>query len=204
MKPLNRSFYARKPTEVARNLIGKRLIRQLRDGSILGGIIVETEAYGGRSDPASHAFTGITRRNQVMFGEAGHAYVYFTYGFHHCLNFVTGKKGIASAVLVRALQPTIGLQDMEKFRAKTNLIELTNGPGKVCQALNIDKTLNGCDATDPRSPVRVYDRDSTSISVNTSPRVGITKGVARKWRFFAESSEYVSKVPKGFNRGRES
>lgn len=204
MKPLNRSFYARKPTYVAKSLIGKQLIRELPSGKTLGGIIVETEAYGGRSDPASHAFRGITRRNQVMFGEAGHAYVYFTYGFHHCLNFVTGKKGTASAVLIRAIEPTIGLEFMEELRGKTDHRELTNGPGKLCQALKIDRTLNGCCVTDSKSLVRVYDRDSSLFSVKTSFRVGITKGVARKWRFFADSNEHVSKVPRGFNLERES
>lgn len=204
MKPLNRSFYAKKPTEVARNLIGKHLIRQLPSGRILGGIIVETEAYGGRRDPASHAFRGMTPRNHVMFGEAGHTYVYFTYGFHHCLNFVTGKKGIASAVLIRAIEPTIGLEYMEEIRGNMNHRELTNGPGKLCQALSIDRTLNGCDVTDSKSPVKVYEGDSSLVTVNASFRVGITKGVTRKWRFFAESNEFVSKIPRGFSRERES
>lgn len=196
LNPLSRSFYAREPTYVAKSLIGKYLLRKLRDGTELGGVIVETEAYGGHKDPASHAYKGRTRRNEVMFGEAGHAYVYFTYGFHHCLNFVTGKKGIASAVLIRALEPVSGIQIMQKFRGKAELTDLASGPGKLCQALNIDRALNGCDITNSKSPIRVIDRNLRIPRIRRSIRIGIRTGTERKWRFFAESSRYVSKFPK--------
>ena len=96
----------------------------------LEGVIVETEAYGGSRDPASHAYRGKTRRNEVMFGEAGHAYVYFTYGFHHCLNFVTGKNGVASAVLIRAIEPIRGIEIMESLRKNSIQTELASGPAK--------------------------------------------------------------------------
>src|SRR5487761_1007342 len=137
-KILARSFYSRSPIIVAKELIGKSLVRILENGQKMEGIIVETEAYGGSRDPASHAYRGITPRNEVMFGEAGHAYVYFTYGFHNCLNFVTGKKGIATAVLIRAIEPTKGIEIMSRFRETAILNQIASGPGKLCQALAID------------------------------------------------------------------
>lgn len=194
-KVLDRSFYARSPVVVAKGLIGKLLVRRLDDGTLLKGIIVETEAYGGAQDPASHAYHGITRRNQVMFGEAGHAYVYFTYGFHHCLNFVTGKKGIASAVLIRALEPTKGFRKMQRLRKTTDAFDLASGPGKLCQALSINLKLNGIDVTAADSPICVNET-SSKVNVKSSTRIGITSGTEKRWRFFEEGNKNLSKLGK--------
>lgn len=194
MRVLNREFYARTPTVVARDLIGKKLVRRFADETKLEGIIVETEAYGGEDDPASHAFIGKTKRNEVMFGEAGHAYVYFTYGFHNCLNFVSGKSGSASAVLIRAVEPTRGLETMMKFREKKKPTELASGPGKLCQAFNIDRSLNGIDITRQGSQIVVLDGEQEKSRVLSSPRVGIKTATERHWRFYREGSPYVSKV----------
>ena len=189
---LTRSFYSRSPVIVANELVGKSLVRRLEDGQKLEGTIVETEAYGGNRDPASHAYRGITTRNKVMFGEAGHAYVYFTYGFHNCLNFVTGKKGVASAVLIRAIEPTTGIEIMSKFRETAILKQIASGPGKLCQALAIDRSLNGIDVTKSKSPIYVLNQ-SRKMLVKASPRIGISVGTERKWRFFAEGNGYLSR-----------
>ena len=191
-KVLGRNFYERSPVIVARQLIGKLLVRQLSDGILLEGLILETEAYAGSRDPASHAYNGMTKRNEVMFGEAGHAYVYFTYGFHHCLNFVTGKKGVASAVLIRALEPLKGIETMRILRNKVAATELTSGPGKLCQALSIDRKLNGIDITTSLSPIRVIDTGRRMVT-RSSTRIGIRSGLEKKWRFYASQNEYVSK-----------
>jgi DNA-3-methyladenine glycosylase len=191
-KVLGRRFYSRKPTLVARDLIGKTLVRRLEGAKELKGIIVETEAYGGSRDPASHAYRGRTSRNEVMFGEAGHAYVYFTYGFHHCLNFVTGNNGVASAVLIRALEPTAGTETMALFRNTNVPAEIASGPGKLCQAMKIDRKLNGIDVTDSKSPIHVLDRNDR-IRVKSSRRIGISGGRERRWRFFATGNENVSR-----------
>ncbi len=154
-------------------------------------MIVEVEAYEGKSDPASHAFRGKTNRNEVMFGEAGHAYVYFTYGFHHCLNFVTGKKGVASAVLIRAVEPTRGIEVMAEFRKTRIPNQIGSGPGKLCKAFSIDRELNGIDITSAKSPIHVLDRNNT-MYVKVSTRIGITVAKERKWRFYADGNENVS------------
>jgi DNA-3-methyladenine glycosylase len=178
---------------VARDLIGKKLVRHFDDGEILSGIIVEDEAYGGARDPASHAYPGRTKRNEVMFGEPGHAYVYFTYGFHYCLNFVTGPNGTASAVLIRAVEPRDGIETMMKFRHKTKLPEIASGPGKICQAFSINSRLNGIDVTSINSAIQVWDSPSTSIQVSSSPRVGISVAKNRMWRFYARGNVHVSR-----------
>jgi DNA-3-methyladenine glycosylase len=198
-RALPRSFYSLRSTLVARDLIGKTIVRRLDNSSYLRGIIVETEAYGGLKDPASHAYGGLTKRNEAMFGEAGYTYVYFTYGFHHCLNIVTGKIGDAQAVLIRAIEPIEGLGSMRKFRGnKISDIDLTSGPGKICQALNIDRSLNKVDVTSSSSPIYLEEmpNDSAKQVINrkiaTSPRIGISSGTENKWRFFDASSKYIS------------
>ena len=193
---LDREFYARQCTVVARDLVGKILVRTLGSGKSLRGIIVETEAYGGLKDPASHAFRGMTPRNKVMFGEPGFSYVYFTYGFHHCLNVVTGKRGNAQAVLIRALEPIAGVATMEKLRgveSKTSLRDLTNGPGKICQALAIDRSLNKIDVT-RNSPIFFADskQNEPARKVICSARIGVKVGTEKLWRFFDPTSIYVS------------
>ena len=160
-----------------------------------GGTIVETEAYGGESDPASHAYRGKTARNAVMFGEAGRAYVYFTYGMHYCLNFVTGKPTgeAAGAVLIRAIEPLLGVEQMRENRGRSDCYDLTNGPAKLCKALSIGLSLNGCDVTDEGSPIFVEKNGGPrAIEIVSSPRVGIKLATERSWRFFARGSLYVS------------
>lgn len=190
---LREKFYSRSPRVVANELIGKRLVRRLDDGSTLEGTIVETEAYGGSSDPASHAFRGMTPRNAVMFGRAGRAYVYFTYGFHNCLNFVTGNEGTASAVLIRAIEPTKWLEKMLEFRKTRMLSNVASGPGKLCQALAIDRKYNGIDVTSRKSPIHLLDT-GLELAVARSTRIGIAVGVEKKWRFYAKSNSYVSRL----------
>jgi DNA-3-methyladenine glycosylase len=178
---------------VAREIIGKTLIRTESNGLVLSGIIVESEAYGGNKDPASHAFRGKTARNEVMFGEAGHAYVYFTYGFHYCLNFVTSSRyGKASAILIRAVEPILGVEEMKARRKKDTITELASGPGKLCQAFLIDRTLNGIDVTRSDSIIRVED-SSAEIKIRISTRIGIKHAADKMWRFYSSTSPHVSK-----------
>ncbi len=202
---LPRSFYDRSPLIVGREIIGKKLIRTFENGKELSGTIVEAEAYGGNRDPASHSFRGKTRRNEVMFGEAGHAYVYFTYGFHYCLNFVTSSKfGKASAILIRAAEPLTGINFMERQRKTTLITQLASGPGKLCQAFGIDKSQNGIDITRTDSAIRVESSD-LNLRVSTSKRIGIRVAIDRRWRFFSTSSPHVSGGPSSKVRGiRES
>jgi DNA-3-methyladenine glycosylase len=171
MNILDRKFYRRDTLQVARTLLGKKLVRQIK-GLELAGMIVETEAYCGEADSACHAHRGKTPRNTVMFGEPGHAYVYFTYGMHYMLNLVTEAKGRPCAVLVRAILPLSGIEEMEVRRRKKGA-ELTNGPAKLCQALSIDKSLNGWDLTRSKE---LWVEDYKKIkaeSIITTPRIGI-------------------------------
>jgi DNA-3-methyladenine glycosylase len=192
MSVFPRSFYARNSVVVAKEIIGKSLVRITDSGSKLEGIIVEVEAYGGSTDPASHAFRGKTRRNEVMFGEPGHAYVYFTYGAHYCLNFVTSPgRSKASAVLIRAIQPIRGISEMAEKRGTTIITQLASGPGKLCQALGIDLRSNGEDLTAPESRIQVLETRS-ELKISKSFRIGITRATEKLWRFYAQSSPFVS------------
>jgi DNA-3-methyladenine glycosylase len=171
MSILDKKFYKCDTLQVARTLLGKKLVRQI-NGLELSGMIVETEAYCGKADSACHAHCGMTQRNAVMFGEPGHAYVYFTYGMHYMLNLVTEAKGRPCAVLVRAIMPLTGIEEMEA-RRKTKGSELTNGPAKLCQALGIDKSLNGWDLT-CRKELWIADyKKFPAKSIITTPRIGI-------------------------------
>ncbi|MBT8251828.1 MAG: DNA-3-methyladenine glycosylase, partial [Nitrosopumilus sp.] len=144
---LPRDFYNKDTVTVARNILGKRIVRKTK-GSIISGIITETEAYRHSDDPASHAFNKKTERNKVMFEEVGHAYVYFTYGMHYCFNVVARQPRIkAGAVLIRAIEPEKGIKKMQKNRGIANLKNLTNGPAKLTQALEITKEHHGIDLT---------------------------------------------------------
>jgi DNA-3-methyladenine glycosylase len=191
MRILPRNFYARPSTLVAKELIGKVLVRNLPQRK-LEGIMVETEAYGGLDDPASHAFRGLTNRNRAMFKEVGHTYVYFTYGFHHCLNFVAKRGEGAGAVLIRAVQPVEGLDFMRKQRGVSEILSLCNGPGKLCQAFAIDGKQNEADVTDGNSSIFVV-RGSRRYAVSKSVRIGIKKGLDKKWRYYARDNRFVSK-----------
>jgi DNA-3-methyladenine glycosylase len=153
------------------------------------------EAYGGSKDPASHAFRGKTNRNAVMFGEPGHAYVYFTYGAHYCLNFVTSPgRSKASAVLIRAIQPTSGINEMAEKRGTSVLTQLASGPGKLCQALGIDLNSNGTDLTSPESRIQVHETRGGVLKIAKSSRIGINRATEKLWRFYAKSSPYVSRT----------
>jgi len=189
-KKLNRKFYNRPTVQVAKELLGKYLVVQ-KDGYNLSGKIVETETYIGFKDPASHAYRGMTPRNMVMFGDPGYAYVYITYGMHHCLNLVTEKKGYPAAVLIRALDPTDGIGLMMKRRERQSLKDLTSGPAKLCQALNVDRKLNGADLYS--DVIYVEDREDEVQKIASSSRIGIKEGKEKRWRFYIKNSEFVSR-----------
>jgi len=193
MKPhiLLRDFYARDTVKVAKDLLGKRLVR-VKGKNRMEGRIVEVEAYRGLEDPASHAFRGPTPRNAPMFGGPGHAYIYFTYGNHYCLNITTQEVGTPGAVLIRAMQPLEGLREMRRLRPKVLDSNLTNGPGKLTKALGIDKSLNEVDMT-KRGELFVTDSDEATFDVAKSARVGISQGRDRLWRFYVAGNSYVSK-----------
>lgn len=188
---LPRAFYARDTVQVAMDLLGKHLVR-IRGRRRLQGRIVEVEAYRGSDDPASHAFRGLTPRNAPMFGEPGHAYVYFTYGNHHCLNITTQAGGKPGAVLIRAIQPTDGLSTMRQLRQNVSDSELTNGPGKLTKALGIDKSLNEVDMT-KRGLLFVTGSEGVKFEIVRSARVGIRQGTDRLWRFYIANNPYVSR-----------
>lgn len=152
--------------------------------------IVETEAYAGESDPGSHAYRGPTRRTEVMFGPAGHVYVYFTYGAHHCVNLVTDHPGSAGAVLLRALEPIEGIEQMERLRPAHRLEDLCNGPGKLCAALGITRSLNGADLEGEE--IWVEDDAYEVGAIGTSTRVGLSQGKEVPHRFFILGSPFVS------------
>lgn len=178
------------PAETAaRRLLGCELVRQL-DGQEVCVRIVEVEAYD-QGDEASHTFKGRTKRNDAMFKSAGHLYVYFTYGMHHCCNVVCGKEGFGSGVLIRAVEPVSGLEIIEKHRGMSG-VNVTNGPGKICQALDIDRTFSGHDLAKP--PVQLIKKPTLPDSqVVAGPRVGISKAVHELRRFYVKDSLYVSK-----------
>jgi DNA-3-methyladenine glycosylase len=191
MTRLTRRFFEAYTPKVARALLGTVLVRVL-DGERLSGIIVETEAYRGARDPASHAYRGRTRRNDVMFGEGGHAYVYFSYGSHWCLNLTTEPAGKAGAVLVRAVEPMEGLKKMLGRRGRDLDEHLTDGPGKLTQALGIDSALNGEDLV---TSDRLFVEEREKVKgIGSSSRIGIRQGVEFRWRFFVKGNRYVSKA----------
>jgi len=194
---LKRSFYTRNVLIVAKELLGKILVK--RSGSIiLSGRIAEVEAYDGSIDQAAHTFRGMTERNKIMFGIGGFLYVYFTYGNHYCSNVVTGKEGSGTAVLIRAIEPVNGLDLMIKNRFGRDLLNekekfnLTSGPGKVCKALGITMEHYGTDLTGNQ----IYILDSTKLKpeeIGVSKRIGIIKSVDLPWRFYIKDNPYVSK-----------
>ncbi len=183
-------FYQGDTLDVAQRLLGSSLVRML-NGKRVSGRIVEVETYLGSEDPASHAYRGMTARNMVMFGEPGHAYVYFTMGMHWCLNVTTERPGKAGAVLIRAIEPREGVKLMLLRRGLRPLEELANGPAKLTEALGIDGNLNGEDMV--RSRKLFLERGTSVRSVGTSSRIGISRGVDRQWRFFVKGSKFVSK-----------
>ena len=179
---LPREFYAQNTVTVAKNLVGKRIIRKIGKEE-LSGIISETEAYKHREDPASHAFRKITDRNQIMFGEVGRAYVYFTYGMHYCFNITARHpKTDAGAVLIRAILPDRGVQRMHQNRGSVSIKNLTNGPAKLSQALQITKKQYGVDVT-KKSEIFIADEVVKSRKIVASPRIGIREAQDKLWNF---------------------
>lgn len=213
---LPREFYQRPTLTVAQDLLGKYLIRRTEEGLLVGKIF-ETEAYIGENDLACHASRGKTPRNEVMFGEAGHAYVYFTYGMFYCLNLVTERKGFPAAVLIRSVEPMEGVKLMIENRyeetrkslkrknserlARILLLasdppdpHIANGPGKLCQAMKIDKSLNGVDLAGDL--LYVEDRGNDIQEIVATGRIGVEKSgesAQNPWRFYIRESKFVSK-----------
>jgi len=183
-RPLTRAFFARSVHQVAPDLIGATL---LVDG--VGGIIVEVEAYH-HTDPAAHSFRGPTPRNLVMFGPPGFAYVYRSYGIHWCVNFVCEKEGSASAVLIRALEPTHGIAAMRRRRGLQDERALCSGPGKLTEALGITGKHNGLPLDAP--PIALHAR-TKKTDIVAGVRIGITKAVELPWRYGLEGSRFLSK-----------
>lgn len=195
--PLLRSFFDPPADRVAPRLLGHWLIRRTAAG-VCGGPIVEVEAYL-TDDPACHAFGGETERNRAMFGHPGHAYVYLIYGYHFCVNAVCQKRGVGEAVLIRAIEPAFGDDLMRLRRQVKHHRDLTNGPAKLCEAMEIDRRLDGVDLTDGRSGLFIATNPDLDEFLNskgpilTAMRVGITKAAHLPLRSYLEGSAFVSK-----------
>jgi len=194
--PLPRSFYARPTRQVARALLGCRLVRRWQ-GQCLAGIIVETEAYVGENDQACHARAGRTLRNAVMYGRPGLAYVYFTYGMHWMLNVVTERLDYPAAVLIRALEPVEGVEQMMLQRPAARPIEVCRGPAKLTRALRIDQALNGVDLCERDAVWIEAGEPLPARSVGRGPRVGLFTAPepwkSKPWRYWVKNSPFVSK-----------
>ena len=183
---LPRSFYARDTVTVARELLGKMLVH-----GEAGGRIVEVEAYLGVGDRAAHSFRGVTPRTRVIFGPPGHAYVYFIYGMYECLNIVAEPDGVAGCVLIRALEPVMGIDEMRMRRPRAKGVEeLANGPGKLTLAMGIDRGHYGVDLT--RGSLTVREGDPAEVEIVTSARIGIRESANLPLRFYVAGSRCVS------------
>ena len=194
---LSKSFYKRDLLTVAKELLGKVLIKK-NPKNLLAANIVEVEAYNGEIDKAAHTYSGRTERNKVMFNEGGFLYVYLSYGVHHCCNIVTGFEEKGTAVLIRAVEPLKGLDMMIKNRFSRKLkndmeiINLTSGPGKVCKALGINKDHSGIDLTGDK--IFLLDQPKVKASeIGISKRIGITKSTNYPWRFYIKENQYLSR-----------
>ena len=199
LEALPREFFNRDPRRVCRELLGKVLVR--RDGKeLLAARVVEVEAYMGTSDPAAHAYAGITARNRVLFGPPGHAYVYFIYGNHYCLNVSCMPEGKAGCVLFRALEPLAGIEQMEQARGLEGVAAsprvlrlLTSGPGRLAEAFGITRPRdNDKDLTDANSDLFLADAGYPPPRVLTTARVGITKAADRPLRYLVAGNPFVS------------
>ncbi len=197
LAPLDRAFFARSPRRVARDLLGKVLVRNCPK-LLLTARIVEVEAYLGVNDPAAHAFAGNTARTSVLFGPPGHAYVYFIYGNHYCLNVSCERQGKAGSVLFRALEPLLGIDEMVRARKITlsgprDLPRLTSGPGRLAEAFGITRNRdNGCDLTSPASSLWIGDDGFPAQKIHITPRIGIRKAADQPLRYFLAGNAFVS------------
>lgn len=190
---LGRAFFRRAVTEVAPELLGCVISHQTPEG-LVAGRIMEVEAYAGEVDPASHAFRGKTARNEVMFGEPGHAYVYFTYGMHFCVNLVCQPAGLAAAVLLRAAEIVGGAELAGARRGGGGPRDLARGPARLCQALGIDRRMNGADVCDPGSPLLAFEAEPGAArgAIATGPRIGVRQGAETPWRYWIDNNDFVS------------
>jgi DNA-3-methyladenine glycosylase len=201
LRPLPRSFYEPSADVVAPRLLGQLLVRNTPTGPC-GGPIVEVEAYL-TGDAASHSFNGQTARNRVMWGPPGHGYVYFIYGNHWCFNVVCRPAGTAEAVLIRAMEPVIGLEQMQNRRRVKVARELTNGPGKLCAAMDIDRAFDGVDLCDENSPLYIARNLALKSFLRqrgplvTTTRVGIVKAATQPLRFYLGGSLFISRRERG-------
>lgn len=195
-KKLKKDFYINNTLDVAKSLLGKILVHKSADG-IAKGKIVEVEAYLGAKDKAAHTYNyRRTKRTEIQFNEGGFAYIYFIYGCHYCLNIVTSIKGEPESVLIRALEPIDGISLMQKRRNTENLINLCNGPGKLCQAMGLNKDQNGIDLMEDI----LYLEDSTeTFEIISSKRINIEYAEEAKdyeWRFYIKENKFISKKQK--------
>ena len=192
---MNHLFFRQDTVELARRLLGCLLIHRTPDG-VAGGMIVETEAYIGAIDKACHAYRNRSERTEIMYHDGGYAYVYFIYGMHHCFNVVTGPEGEGNAVLIRALEPVIGLKLMQRRRNTKSLQNLCSGPGKVCLALDITKNEYGLDLCNADSPLHLIQyRHIPDAKIVASPRINVAyaeEAAAWPWRFYVKDNPFVS------------
>jgi len=203
-RPLHRDFFARDPRRVARDLLGKVLVRGLGGenpavtGTLLAARIVEVEAYLGENDPAAHAAAGNTNRTSILFGPPGHAYVYFIYGNHYCLNVSCQREGKAGSVLFRALEPLVGLEEMGHARGMVvhsprDMPKLTSGPGRLAEAFGITRSRdNGCDLTSSDSSLWIGDDGAPRERIRITPRIGINKAADQPLRYLLAGNAFIS------------
>ena len=190
-KPYSKSFYERSTLNVAREILGSLLVREI-DGEILAGFIIEGEAYI-ENEEGCHAFNGVTPRCEIMFGPGGMAYIYFVYGMYWCLNATTEKEGRAGAVLIRSVEPISGLDFMKRKRKKESTVELCSGPGKLTVSFALDNRLNGWDLSKP--PFRILEppRDiKPELKIKKTRRIGLKKAKHLEYRFCIDNSPYIS------------
>jgi DNA-3-methyladenine glycosylase len=190
MKRLSKNFFNREPTDVAKDLLGKILVRNL-NGSIISGRIVETEAYLAFKDEAAHSFRGKTKRTESLFKDAGHLYVYSIH-MQNCMDIVCNSIDVPDSVLIRALEPIEGIDLMKSFRNKEHIKDLTTGPGKLCKALDISRQLDGINICEPSSIVYVLDDNYKPSKIIQKSRVGVTKAKEMELRFYIKGNPFVS------------
>lgn len=190
---LEQNFYSRDTALVAEDLLGKFLIRRLGEEEV-GGFIVETEAYYGKNDPASRAYDGKKNYNEVMYGESGHLFIYNVHQYW-MLNFIAHEPCNVGGVLVRAIEPKIGLDVMKKNRPVSDIVNLTSGPGKLTLALDVDKSLNGIPVTEKENLIIVKENEM-GFEVGRSHRIGVTRDLDRELRFYIKGNKFVSARPR--------